>query len=148
MQNAAERETRPDKRRRFRIESNFRVETSLDDESLVGAQRMKDISLEGICLSSSEPIEAGRAVRMWLPEIDAGHPLEGRVVWCQADRGNAFEIGVRFTEDGEPGRERLCARVREIETYRRTVQDVHGRHLSPGEAAHEWSARFQPSTRG
>ena len=57
---------------------------------------------------------------------------------------NEYEIGVRFAEGGSTDREGLYAQVREIETYRRTVRDVHGRDLSPGEAAHEWSARFHP----
>jgi hypothetical protein len=131
-------------RRLHRIRTTFRVEPVSKKPS--GEEldlSLRDISLEGVRLLSSQPLETGSRVRLRVPDIDDSPSVEGSVIWCHNDAGaECYDIGVRLRRGRTPSNERLFTQVREIEAYRRIVADVQRRALSPAQAAREWRDRF------
>lgn len=95
----------------------------------------------------AEPMGSGEQIRLRIPDVDPTLTAEGRVVWCSVRSENQFEIGVNLVDsDRSRDSERIYTRLREVETFRTTIQDLRGHRLSPAEAAREWRRRFGPRT--
>lgn len=131
----------PEQRRTFRFAATFRLEASGTDTHPAESHALRDISAAGMRMTSSEPLAVGQIVDIRFPDVDAEFVAQGTVIWCEQRGEHHYEIGLHFDEKA-PEYEQLCTRVREIEKYRRTVEDLRGSPLPPEEAARQWNNRF------
>lgn len=131
----------PDQRRSFRFAATFRLEASGGDAQPGESHALRDISAAGMRMTSAEPLAIGQIVDIRFPDVDAEFVAQGKVIWCEQREPDHYEIGLHFDENA-PEYEQLCTRVREIEKYRRTVEDLRGSPLPPEEAARQWNHRF------
>jgi hypothetical protein len=133
-------------RRLHRIRTTFRVEPVSKKPS--GEEldlSLRDISLEGVRLLSSQPLETGSRVRLRVPDIDDSPSVEGSVIWCHNDAGaECYDIGVRLRRGRTPSNERLFTQVREIEAYRRRAAP----RSQPGASRPRMARSLRRSRRG
>jgi len=103
---------------------------------------MCDFSPTGVRLRSTQAVPTGTHFELTVPDVAKGFFLGGEVVWCRPEQDGAYKVGIRFSQLDAPIGDRVCTRIREIETYRRTIQDIRHQPVTPHEAAREWTARF------
>lgn len=130
------------KRRLFRFPACIRVQATASTPRRPGGACLRDVSLTGLRLLSSEPFPAGERIQLRIPDADPAFSTEGEVVWSEPAGEGEYEIGVRLTTAFSPLDEWIYTQLREIETYRQTVRDFEGRTLSSEEAVAEWRQRF------
>lgn len=132
------------KRSEFRFPVRFRVEASQNRRPL-DSRALRDISTAGLRIHSGEAVSKGQAVEVRFPDIDPSFVARGQVIWCSKRETKGFDIGVRFSDSGTSEYERMCTRIREIETFRRTVEDLRGSEFAPEDAARQWLSKFSTS---
>lgn len=130
------------RRRSYRFTAQFRVELAPLGEAKALTEDMRDFSTTGVRLGSPEPVPKGSRFELSIPDVARDYVLGGEVVWCRPEADGRYDLGIRFAPLDFPIGDRICTRIREIETYRRTIEDVRHRPVSPAEAAREWSTKF------
>lgn len=104
--------------------------------------RLRNFSHGGICCASPRRLVPGTAVEIDIPDI---HPPsyhgKGVVTWC-AQSLDHYELGIRFATESEAFAARMAEQLCQIECYRRRVQQLEGRELSPEAAAYEWISEY------
>jgi hypothetical protein len=132
-------------RRSIRVPAPYRVEAVAPDRQPIEVKSAHDFSASGFRFTSGAPVPQGQVVEVRFPDIDPSFTARGHVVWCSERQGPGFEIGLHFTDDDSPEYERLWTRIREIETYRRTIEDLRGHPIPFNAALREWMAKFDSS---
>jgi hypothetical protein len=111
----------------------------LDDDS--SDQTITNLGLGGLALLSPHPLEVLERVRVIIPVLNRDNQLSGNVAWCEkTDRG--YEIGIEFERSRDAYRLRMIEQICHIEHYRKEVERLEGRQLSPQQAAEEWIASY------
>ncbi len=100
-------------------------------------ERLKNISLGGICFQSQMYIEQGTMLSIQIPLSTPSFQEQGIVIWCQSNDGH-YDVGVQFTNKDTRFRVRMVEQVCHIEHYKHEVLEKEGRTLSGEEAALEW----------
>jgi hypothetical protein len=136
---------RSNQRKSFRVPAPYRVEATAPDQSPLDVKSVHDMSASGFRLSSGEPVNRGQVVEIRFPDLAPSFVARGEVVWCRDRPNRGYEIGLRFSDDTTPEYERLWTRIREIETFRRTIEDLRGHPVPFEEALREWLAKFSAS---
>lgn len=106
--------------------------------------RVRNLSAGGLCFVTDKPIKVGSQVEFDIPVAAPDYHGSGVVVWRREQAPDAYEVGVRFTNDDEFFRARMVEQVCQIEDYRQRLA-LKGRHLSSEEAALEWIAHYSAS---
>ena len=112
------------------------VVTPLSDSGASVAE-LEDISEGGLRCNVPGYIKPGLLVSVEIPGLESPYQGQGTVVWCQSG-SDGYEVGIRFTEDGEGFRLRMVEQVCQIEHYRQYIAEKEGRELTSEEAASEW----------
>ena len=112
-----------------------------EDDDLTVDQTVTNVSLGGLAFLSDRPLEKLARVRICITILDQDNFLVGNVVWCNPI-GSGYEIGVEFERSRDVYRLRMIEQICHIEHYRKEVERVEGRQLSPQDAAKEWIARY------
>ena len=126
------------RRRSLRHYAEIPIEISTPDDKRpkqIGATH--DISIGGLSFISESPFTLNQKIKL---AIQITHPYFeeiAKVVWCQSN-GSTHEIGVQFINIDAIYRIKMLEQVRHIEQYRSDMKNLHGRDLSPQEAALEW----------
>lgn len=111
----------------------------VDDDS--SDQTITNLGLGGLALLSPHPLEVLERVRVIIPVLNRDNQLSGNVAWCEkTDRG--YEIGIEFERSRDAYRLRMIEQICHIEHYRKEVERLEGRQLSPQQAAEEWIASY------
>jgi hypothetical protein len=139
------RPSRSNQRRSFRVPAPYRVEAAILDDHALDVKSAHDFSLSGFRFTSGEPVPKGKVVEVRFPDIDPSFTARGRVVRCSSREGRGFDIGLHFADDTAPEYERLWTRIREVETYRRTIEDLRGQPVPFNAALREWLEKFGKS---
>ena len=125
-------------RRFIRHPSDIPIEFSLD-ESVAHSERLRDVSMGGLCFHSEAPVRVGAKIYI---EIDlAPFRAEGTVAWCRKDR-DTYVVGVEFSDHLTQFSLRMVEQICHIEHYRSEIQKSEGRALSSEEAAKEWIDKY------
>jgi hypothetical protein len=82
-----------DQRRSPRIPLDVRVNYDFN-----AIAHSKDISEDGICLITEQPLEEGKMLNLGFQLPDRSSPIEsvGKVMWCRKASEHLHEIGIRF----------------------------------------------------
>lgn len=123
--------------------SEFPVELRAPDDNAPRRERLRDLSMGGLCCRSSSPFREGERVRIRIPVGTPGFEAEGRVAWCRPHE-DAYRVGIEFVAESEAFRARLVEQVCHIERYHQKAR-AEGRTLSEEEAAIEWISRYAAS---
>lgn len=101
---------------------------------------LSDIGEGGVAFYTDVTFEKGSALSIKIPHVQP--PFEALCVVCwQRKKGDEFEVGVRFLDEGSQFRARMVEQVCHIEEYRKKEQEG-GRLLSSEQAACEWIGQF------
>lgn len=136
-------------RKYIRHPSDIPLDYSVSELEPCMAQRLKDVSVGGLCFTTTRPLEQGTRIHIRIPILLSvtGNPQEepfdadGVVAWCRAE-GKAFAVGVQFADESTEFGVRMVEQVCHIEHYRFDVLHTEGRQLSSEEAALEWVERY------
>jgi hypothetical protein len=112
-----------------------------EDDDLTVDQTITNVSLGGLAFLSDRPLEKLARVRICISILEQDNYLVGNVVWCNRV-GPSYEIGIEFEKSRDVYRLRMIEQICHIEHYRREVERVEGRRLSPQDAASEWIAKY------
>jgi len=104
-------------------------------------QTITNVSLGGLAFVSQKPFEILERVRVSIPLLQQDNHLVGNVVWCEKS-GKSYEIGIEFEKSRDVFRLRMIEQICHIEHYRKEVERLEGRELSPHEAAGEWISKY------
>lgn len=104
-------------------------------------ERVKDVSLGGLCINLPECPAVGSRMTVSIPLIDPKFRTGVEVVWC-ARRGEGYDVGMRLLDPGDRFDVRIMEQMCHIEAYRRWVEVTEQRRLSPDQAANEWISKF------
>lgn len=136
------------KRAAFRVPTRLRVLADLEGCSDVPVHCSRDISRSGMSLVSGQRLEVGQTIRLAFPDIDFSYHADATVVRCSNGNGDAsYDVGLRFATEQIELDERIYTEICQIETYRRTIEDVQGVEVDPEVAAKEWRYKFASTVR-
>ena len=96
-----------------------------------------NVSYGGLAFVSDDCLATGDTIRLRVPTVDPPFEAAARVAWCRPE-GDAYLVGVQFTDAGAAFRSRMVQQVCSIENYRKEVLAREGRDLTTQEAATEW----------
>lgn len=131
------------------IPINFRVSDTVTAEPHI----VKDVSVGGLCFSSSKPVPKGTQIHIDIPLVlqtvgqsDKADPsshfdADGIVAWCRRE-ADGYAVGVQFADASTQFGLRMVEQICHIEHYRFDVLQEQGRALTSEEAAREWVERY------
>ena len=128
-------------RQYIRHPSDMRIECSIPDTVIEGAQKMCNVSKTGLCFMAKARLPAGSRIHLKIPLNDINFEVDGIVMWCN-DMDDYSEIGVKFTDDATEFSVRMIEQLCHIEQYRQQVLETEGRQLSSEAAGREWVHKF------
>jgi len=138
-------------RRYIRHPSDMPIDFQINENEAPIAQRMRDVSLGGLCFTADRPMQRGTHIRINIPVViqgaveSGGMPksfeADGVVAWCKKE-GQSYAVGVQFADQSTQFGLRMVEQVCHIEHYRYDVLQEQGRVLSSEEAAREWVERY------
>ncbi|MCP5425895.1 MAG: PilZ domain-containing protein [Gammaproteobacteria bacterium] len=105
-------------------------------------QRLKNISIGGLCCQSPCFLENGLLVTVRIDLVTPAFMATGRVVWCHQMAKQKFEVGIQFLEAKDVFHAHRVEQLCYIEDYRRKVLQAEGRILDGRSAALEWMAKY------
>ena len=108
------------------------------------APHLRDVCDGGVSFHARQPARPGQRVHIRIELLQPPFEADGEVMWCEADSGGGYEIGVSFLSTEDAYRARMMEQICHIEQYRREVRASEGRRLSDREAALEWIERYAP----
>lgn len=118
------------------------IEWSLGDVAIQGSEYLKNVSHGGLAFVSVSALPLGAVVNINIPLVDPQVVLRGIVVWCAADSGNQFEVGVRFVDESNHFAMRMVEQICHIEHFKREIFEREGRELTGEEAALVWINQY------
>lgn len=131
-------QTEPDTRRRFlRHLAEIPIEICCSDSTLINIKNTHDISYGGLSFKSDKPLAVKQKVNLAIRVTQPCFEEDAFVAWCRKNQ-SCYEIGIEFIEEDAIFRIRMVEQVCHIEKYRKEMQEIHGRKLTPQEAALEW----------
>jgi Tfp pilus assembly protein PilZ len=113
------------------------IQVQASDRITRAVQRLKDVSIGGLCYQSEVLLEVGLLVNVVIPAVKPPFAATGRVVWCQPD-GSSFNVGIQFIEARDVFKVRMVEQICHIEHYKNQVLLEEGRLLTGEQAALEW----------
>lgn len=136
------------KRAAYRVQARLRVFADLEGSKDLPVHCSRDISRSGMSLVSGQPIEVGQTIRLAFPDIDFSYHADATVVRCSNGNGDSgYDVGVRFATEKTELDERIYTEICQIETYRKTIEDVQGVEVDLEVAAKEWRYKFASTVR-
>lgn len=129
-------------RRFIRHPTDIPVQWSIGGIVPPGGEHLRNISESGLAFVSQHDIPVGASIEISIPVVRPEVSMHGEVVWCRPTDDGCFEVGVRFTDEGQHFKMRMVEQVCYIEHYKREVLDTEGRTLTSEQAAVEWIKRF------
>ncbi len=124
-------------RQYIRYPTDITVEFSLIDGDGFGKYCMRNVSEGGLCFRTSARIEPGSDVHIAIPICMPTFEVDGEVVWCQQQPDGLYDVGVRFSAPATEYAARMVEQVCEIEIYKQTMAERHGRTLTAEQSAAE-----------
>ncbi|HYH82518.1 MAG TPA: PilZ domain-containing protein [Longimicrobium sp.] len=112
------------------------------DGSGAREEQSVNVSEGGLSFVSENEIPIGTTIEVCIAEVDPPFQAEARVVWASPEPEGGWCTGVQFLEAADAFRVRMVEQVCAIERYRREVEAVDGRLLTPQEAAKEWIGKY------
>ncbi|MDQ6956767.1 MAG: PilZ domain-containing protein [Mariprofundaceae bacterium] len=130
-----------DNRRQFiRHPIDVPIQISPQSDSVLDYISIVDIGEGGIAFYTNVIFEKGCALSIKIPHVQP--PFEALCVVCwQREKGDEFEVGVRFIDEDSRFRARMVEQVCHIEDYRKKKQE-EGYDLTSKEAANEWIEKY------
>ncbi len=129
-------------RRFIRHPTDIPVQWKIGETVPPGGEHLRNISEGGLAFESSHDIQAGASIEISIPAVRPGVSIRGEVVYCRPVGDSRFEIGVRFTDEGQHFKMRMVEQVCHIEHYKKEVLEDEGRTLTSEQAAMEWIRSF------
>lgn len=105
-------------------------------------QRLKNISIGGLCYQSEVCLEVGLMVTVVISVVKPPFTATGRVVWCQ-QHNTGFDVGIQFIDARDLHRVRLVEQACHIEHYKAKVFEQENRVLSGEAAVLEWMSKYE-----
>jgi hypothetical protein len=102
---------------------------------------MTTVSQGGLSCEVMSRVRVGCRVEIDIPSVSPAYHGRGEIMWCR-QKGERYEIGVRFTDKEEAFKARMVQQVCQIEHYKNTVFEQEGRLLDGDEAAAEWIKKY------
>ncbi len=143
MRDAARGATFPRSMRQFiRHPVDVPIEVDTHESGPPSAFHAQDISPGGLAFRCDFEVVPGAQVEVRIPYVKPAFEARARVVWCRPHDARSYELGVTFLDAGDAFLARMVEQVCHIEDYRKSVQRIEGRELSPEEAAMEWIDKY------
>ena len=128
-------------RRHDRHDSNIPIrihtESPLEDASTA----LINIGSGGLSCSLPLPVTIGNTVEIEITLTDPPATLAGTIRWCKKFHDH-FDIGIEFSQQGDPFLLRMVRQICAIEEYRHEQFRQNERELSSEEAAVEWIEKY------
>lgn len=131
-------------RRFIRYDVDIPIEITLRGDQGRTTERVKDLSIGGLCVTMSDCPALGSRLLIRIPCIDPPFQTDVEVVWCLA-KGDHYDVGLRLLDPDDAFRVRMVEQVCHIEHYRNEVLAREGRRLTSKEAAAEWISKYSSS---
>jgi len=97
----------------------------------------RDVGSGGLCFHSAEAVSIGEVIEIEIASCKPTFTAEGIVRWCEPE-GNAFLVGVAFTDKSVRFAVRMVEQLCYIEDYRQQKEAETGRSISSQQAALQW----------
>lgn len=94
--------THMNRRRSYRTPYSLSADVMMEELDPITGARLKDVSPEGMCFFSWDPVTVGQPVNLQLKELDASLNVEGNVVRCHHTASGRFEVGVAIASEATP----------------------------------------------
>jgi hypothetical protein len=133
---------RGDSRRFIRHPTDIPVQWKIGEIVPPGGEHLRNISEGGLAFESSHDIPAGASIEIRIPAVRPDVSINGEVVYSRPIAEGRFEVGVRFTDEGQHFKMRMVEQVCHIEHYKKQVLETEGRTLTSEQAAIEWIRSF------
>ncbi len=104
-------------------------------------EKLKNVSLGGLCFQSGNFMDNGLEVMICIPTIKPPFAADSVVVWCEKN-DNHFNVGVQFNDKETEFRVRMVEQICHIEEYRNSILETGTRTLSLEEATFEWIDKY------
>lgn len=105
------------------------------------AERLKDVSVSGLCVTLSKDPGIGSQLLISIPYLTPPFQTEVEVVWSIAEPGH-YNVGLRLLNQDDLFSVRMVEQVCHIEHYRRQLLEKEGRQLTAEQAAREWIDKY------
>ncbi len=117
------------------------VKVAVLPQSKTPACSMTTVSQGGLSCEVDCKVDVGSMVDIEIASVSPVYHGTGEVVWCN-EKGDIYEVGVRFTNNEEAFKSRMVQQVCQIEQYKNLVYEREGRLLDGDQAAAEWIAKY------
>lgn len=117
------------------------IKYQIDENGMIHEDDMRNISEGGICIQSQVPLEIGSEISIKISICTPPFAADGVIVWCKPE-GEVFEAGVQFDNVTAEFSCRMVEQISYIEQYRKDVEKLENRSLTPQEAALEWFQNY------
>jgi hypothetical protein len=96
----------------------------------------------GISVSTDNFYAIGTALNIEICVKDTGFKATGHATWCIPEKNGRFRTGLVFDDPDTAYAVRMIEQICYIEQYRKEVERIEGRVLTPEDAADEWINLF------
>ena len=128
----------------IRYDVDIPIEITLKNDQGGKTERVKDISIGGLCVSMTDCPALGSQLLIRIPYLDPPFQTGVEVAWC-LDKGDHYDVGLRLLDPNDAFRVRMVEQVCHIEHYRNEISAREGRRLTSREAAVEWISKYSAS---
>ncbi|HPF58732.1 MAG TPA: PilZ domain-containing protein [Candidatus Competibacteraceae bacterium] len=125
----------------IRHPSDIPIEYRITHSESSQKNRLKDISLGGLCFQAHDALARGCVIQIIIPVREPPFKATGTIVWCRQTNGH-YHVGVRFADENTEFSVRMVEQVCQIYHYQQEVLKKEGRFLSGEEAAAEWVSKY------
>lgn len=113
------------------------IEITVRDTDERNTEKIKDVSIGGLCIRMAECPGRGSRVLVRIPCLDPPFQTGAEVVWCLR-KGEDYDVGLCLLDQDAAFNVRMVEQICYIKHYRNQVLKVEGRRLTAEEAAAEW----------
>lgn len=130
-------------RRHIRHVTGIPIEVNLEYQQSYRAEddTITNVSLGGLCFVADDRLDINESIQVRFPVLNQQARLDGKVVWCNKT-SKGYEVGLEFDDPEEVERLKMIEQVRQIENFRREVEQREGRKLTGEQAAREWVRKY------
>jgi hypothetical protein len=127
-------------RKHNRFYSDIPIERKHARSACNGTETLHDISVDGLCFSSSRYFNVGKELTLEIAVFSPPLRVKARVIWCHR-KGLQYDTGVQFTSVEQGSCLRTVEFLQFLDKYKRSLFMSEGKRLTCEEAYTEFLER-------
>ncbi|SIS82346.1 hypothetical protein [Neptunomonas antarctica] len=118
------------------------AQISLCSQATISSNTANRSGKIGISVSTDNFYAIGTTLTIEISVKDPGFRASGHATWCIPEKNGRFRTGLVFDDPDTAYAVRMIEQICHIEQYRKEMEKMEGRVLTPEDAADEWINLF------